>query len=333
VSLDVLSALVALAGLCAYSLFGGADFGAGLWMAFAFGKHRAEQREAMFQAMGPVWETNHVWLILILVMLWTAFPSVFSAVFTDLYLPLTVALLGIVFRGAAFAFRHYGARSGSSLPATATVFSTASIITPFATGVCVGAVSAGRLDVANPGGGIFAAWLHPFPMVCGLIGLAIAAYLTPAYMLMRPLASAVTEDVRRSVIAGSLALGAVTTLAIPVALWDADDFADRLDAPRVLVLIAAAVALGLFSLVTASRGLDRLTPVVAGGTVLAVIGAWAAAMYPFMVLPDVRIEDVAAGHATLEPLLLALPVGALILVPSLAFLFWLFATAEPEQQV
>ncbi len=322
-----------LAGLCAYALFGGADFGAGFWMAFAFGKHRNEQREAMFHAMGPVWETNHVWLILILVMLWTAFPSVFSAIFTELYLPLTVALLGIVFRGAAFAFRHYGSQAANALPATAAVFSIASILTPFAMGVCVGAVSAGRLDVANPGGGIFDAWLHPFPLVCGLIGLAVAAFLTPAYMLLRPLPAEVVMDVRRSVIAGSLALGAVTSLAIPVAYWDADAFSSRFDEPRVLILIVAAVALGLTSLFVTLKGLDRLTPVVAGATVLAVIGAWAAAIYPDIVLPGVRIEDVAAGHATLEAVLIVLPVGALILVPSLVFLFWLFATAEPEEQV
>ena len=284
----------------------------------------------MFHAMGPVWETNHVWLILVIVTLWTAFPSVFSAIFTGLYLPLIVALLGIVFRGAAFAFRHYGSSAEGSLPATGVVFSIASIVTPFAMGIAVGAVAGGHLDPDETDPGMFEAWLRPFPIACGFIALAITAVLTPAYMLIRPI-GILRDAFHRSAIVGSLFLGATTTAAIPVALVDADAFSDRWDQPRAIAAVAIAVLLGLGTLLVLQKNLDRLVPVFAAATVVAVLGAWAVIQYPYMVLPDLRIEDAAAGDSTLRAFLIVLPVGAAILVPSLLWLFRLFAIADPEE--
>ena len=189
---DLVAGVVLLA-LVAYAIFGGADFGGGVWSALAFGRRGKEVREAILQAMGPVWETNHVWLILVLVALWTCFPGVFAALFESLFLPLTVALLGIVFRGAAFAFRHYGETTEAGLPATGVVFSIASTITPFAMGIAVGAVADGRIVADGPPPGLFEAWLHPFPLLCGAIALAVCAFLTPFYMLARPLGPLLPE--------------------------------------------------------------------------------------------------------------------------------------------
>jgi cytochrome d ubiquinol oxidase subunit II len=330
VPLEVLCAVVLFAGLTAYALFGGADFGAGFWMAFALGRRREDLREAMFHAMSPVWETNHVWLILVLVTLWTAFPSVFSAIFTGLYVPLVVALLGIVFRGAAFAFRHYGKPGENELPATGLVFSVASIVTPFAMGVAIGAVAGGHLDPESGETGIFDAWLRPFPIVCGFIALSITAFLAPAYMLIRPVGE-LRDDFRNLAFIGSLLLGLTTAVAIPVALWDAEAFSDRWDEPGAIAAIAVAVALGLTSLLVLSKRLDRLAPVVAAATVVAVLAVWAATQYPYMILPDLRIEDAASGDATLEAFLIVLLVGSVILVPSLFFLFRLFAIAGPQE--
>jgi cytochrome bd ubiquinol oxidase subunit II len=329
VSLEVACAGVLFVGLVAYAIFGGADFGAGFWMAFAFGPRRLEVREALFKAMGPVWETNHVWLILILVVLWTTFPTAFSAIFTDLYLPLTIALLGIVLRGAAFAFRHYGDKAGAVLPATGGVFAAASMVTPFAMGVAVGAVAGGHVSTGHPTG-LFEAWLRPFPLVCGLISVAICAFLPPFYMLIRPIGE-LRADFRRLAFVASLALGALTALCVPVAFWDAPDFADGLTSPFSLLCIMAAVGLGVLSLVILRLGLDRLAPLVAAGTVVAVLAGWAAALHPYLILPDLKIADAAAGDATLRAFLIVFPLGALILVPSLLWLFRLFATAGPEE--
>ena len=330
-SLESLAAGVLFVGLVAYALLGGADFGSGFWSAFAFGPRAKEVREAMFRAMGPVWETNHVWLILVLVTLWTAFPVAFGSLFEALFLPLTVALVGIVFRGAAFAFRHYGSQSNPGLPATGLVFSVASILTPFAMGVSVGAVINGGVPVDGPPPGIFEAWLEPFPLLCGLIALAICAFLTPFYMLIRPLNSQVLEGCRRLGFAGSLALGALTALAIPLGAMSADDFSDRLLRPLPIIVMVCAATAGLLSLLLLWQRTYRFAPMIAGATVVLVLAAWGAAQYPYMLMPATRIEAVAAGHATLEAFLIALPLGALILVPSLLALFLLFAEADPNE--
>lgn len=328
--LEQLAAGVVLVALMAYAMFGGADFGGGIWTALAFGRRKREVREAIFQAMGPVWETNHVWLILVLVALWTGFPGVFAALFESLFFPLTVALIGIVFRGAAFAFRHFGEEGEEGLPATGLVFSAASIITPFAMGVAVGSVSYGHVpygEEAPPG--IFEAWLHPFPLLCGVISLAMCAFLTPFYMLARPLGT-LREDFRRMALFASLALGAITTLALPFAAFDAPEFFRRLVEPLPLIIVAGAIALGLGSLFILWKQWLRLSAPVAAATVCAVIAAWAAAMNPYILMPDVTIEAAAAGDSVLRAFVIALPAGALILVPSLYFLFSLFATVRPE---
>lgn len=320
---------VAVVALMAYAIFGGADFGGGVWTALAPGQRRREVQEAISRSMGPVWETNHVWLILILVTLWTGFPSAFAALFENLFIPLTIALVGIVFRGAAFAFRHYGERGEAGLPATDLVFSMASIVTPFAMGVAVGAVAYGRVELEAGAADSFDAWLHPFPILTGFIAVALCAFLTPFYMLARPL-GALRSEFRRMAVTGSLALGAVTTLAFPFAAWDAPDFFDRLVDPAALGLVAIAVVLGLASLAVLALQSYRFVAPVAAATVVMVIAAWAMAMHPYIILPGLRVEDAAASESVLEAFLIALPIGSIILVPSLLFLFSLFATARPR---
>ncbi|MCL4239805.1 MAG: cytochrome d ubiquinol oxidase subunit II [Dehalococcoidia bacterium] len=328
-SLDAAAAGILFSGIAAYAIFGGADFGAGFWDAFAFGPRRDEVREAFFKAMGPVWETNHVWLILVLVTLWTNFPPAFSAIFINLYLPLTVALVGVVFRGAAFAFRHYGYEAGAELPATGLIFSVASIVTPFAMGVAVGAVAGGHIEPDRTPG-MFEAWLRPFPLLCGLIGVATSAFLTPFYMLIRSV-GALRSDFRRLGFAASVALGSLTALAIPVAMWDAPEFANGLRDPVAMAIIAAAVTFGLLSLLVLWLRRDFLAPLAAAATVVALLAGWASAQYPFVLLPALELEEAAAGSATQEAFLIAMAAGALILVPSLLWLFRLFAGARPEE--
>ncbi len=320
-----LAAGVVLVAIIAYSIFGGADFGAGVWTALASGPRREAQREALFNAMGPVWETNHVWLILLVVTLFTAFPPLFADIFVALLAPLTIALVGIVFRGAAFAFRHYAEEGRPRLPATVAVFSVSSLLAPFAMGAGVGAVASGRIHVM--GGqvttGSYWAWLHPFPIMAGLIAVAICGFLTASYMTTRT-RGALREDFRNRAIAASLVLGAITTIALPVAAFDAGDFADRLWEPAPVPIMAVAVAMGLLSLAVLWRRLWFTVPPVAAATAALVVIAWGAAQYPFGIVPDVHIDTVAAPAATLHAFLIALPIGALILVPSLAWLFLTF---------
>lgn len=325
-SLEVLAAGVVLIGLIAYAMFAGADFGGGVWTALAWGPRARVQREAIFRAMGPVWETNHVWLILIVVTLFTAFPRAFGDLFTALFIPLSIALIGIVFRGAAFAFRHYGSEGGARLPATGIIFSAASILTPLTMGMALGAIAGGQITIR--GGQVatelYEPWLRPFSIVCGLIGVAMCGFLTASYMTTRT-GGALREDFRNRALAASLVLGGLTTAAIPVAYADARPFFDRLASPAPIAVMSAAVAMGVASLVVLWRRWYALAPPVAAGTVALVIAAWGAVQYPYFILPDERIDSVAAGHATLVAFLVSLPIGALILIPSLVLLYYTFS--------
>jgi cytochrome d ubiquinol oxidase subunit II len=323
--LEELAAAVVLLGLIAYAMFGGADFGGGVWTALAVGPRAAQQRDAIFRAMGPVWETNHVWLILIIVTLFTAFPPAFADLFTALLVPLVIALVGIVFRGAAFAFRHYGGGGETGLPATGLVFSVASVATPAAMGMALGAVAGGHvtIDGGEVTSGLWEPWLQPFSILCGGIAVTICAFLTAYYMTTRT-AGELREDFRNRGLAASLTLGALTTIAIPVANWDAPLFWDELVEPGALAVIVASVTMGLASLLVLWRRWYLLAPPVAAGTVALVIVGWGAVQYPYLILPDERISDVAAGDATLTAFLISLPIGALILVPSLVLLFLTF---------
>jgi cytochrome d ubiquinol oxidase subunit II len=324
--LENLAALVVMVGLMAYAMFGGADFGGGVWTALASGPRAGEQREGIFRAMGPVWETNHVWLILVVVTLFTCFPPAFSDLFTALLVPLVIALIGIVFRGAAFAFRHYGHFVGTALPATGMVFSVASIITPMSMGMAIGAVAGGHITIE--GGvvtsGLWEPWLRPFPIVCGLIAVAMCAFLTANYMTTRATGE-LLEDFRRRGLAASLVLGALTTAALPIAYWNADALWEQVKDPAPIAVMAAAATMGLASLVVLWRRWYVLAPPVAAATVALVIGGLGAAQYPYLVLPNERIADVAAGDSTLTAFLIALPIGALILIPSLVLLYVTFS--------
>ncbi|MDP2949385.1 MAG: cytochrome d ubiquinol oxidase subunit II [Chloroflexota bacterium] len=325
-SLENLAAGVVLLGLIAYAMFGGADFGGGVWTALAWGPRATQQREAIFRAMGPVWETNHVWLILVVVTLFTAFPSAFADLFTALLVPLLIALVGIVFRGAAFAFRHFGSSGEAGLPATGIVFSVASIITPMTMGMALGAVAGGHITIENGvvTSGLYEPWLRPFSVICGLIAVTMCGFLTAYYMATRSTGQ-LLEDFRKRGLAASLVLGALTTIAIPIAYWDADPFWDRLLEPAPLAVMGAAVVMGLASLVVLWQRWYVLAPPVAAGTVALVIAGWGAVQYPYLILPNERISDVAAGHATLGAFLIALPIGAVILIPSLVLLYATFS--------
>ncbi|TAK67272.1 MAG: cytochrome d ubiquinol oxidase subunit II [Dehalococcoidia bacterium] len=333
-SLEVLAAGVVLIGLIAYAMFGGADFGGGVWTALSYGPRGAARREAIFRAMGPVWETNHIWLILVVVTLFTAFPPAFADLFTALLIPLSIALVGITFRGAAFAFRHFGDEAATALPATVAVFSIASILTPLTMGMALGAVAGGHIDIENDHvtSGLYEPWIRPFPIVCGLIGVAVCGFLTASYMTTRS-TGPMREEFRNRAIAASLVLGALTTIAIPVAYWDASAFWDRLNAPAAIVVMLLAVAAGLSSLVVLWRRWWVLAPPAAAGTVALVIGAWGAVQYPYFILPGEKIDEVAAGHETLLAFLVALPIGALILVPSLLLLYFTFSENVSGRQV
>jgi cytochrome d ubiquinol oxidase subunit II len=330
-SLETLAAAVLLLGLVMYAIFGGADFGGGIWTALASGPRRREQREALFHAIGPVWETNHVWLIFVVVTLFTAFPKGFAALFTALLAPFVIALVGINFRGAAFTFRHFGRETGRGVPLMARTFEISSILTPFALGMAVTATVTGRIVVAN--GTVESgpwAWISPFTLVGGLVGMAICAYLAPIFMTVRT-RGGLQEDFRRRGMTAGFILGFLTTAEVPVAWADAPLFAERLLGSWAGLFVALAVVTGSATQVLLWRRTFLWAQTAAAATIFVTLAGFGAAVYPDLLIGQLSLAAASAPRSTLVAFLTVIPVGALILLPSLLFLYWTFR-GEPNPE-
>jgi len=327
---------LALAGvvgvaLCLYLLLGGADFGGGVWDLLARGPRAAAQRQAVAAAIGPVWEGDHVWLILVIVVLFTGFPGAFAAISVALHVPLTLFLVGVVLRGSAFTFRAVGISGDRGQHRLGLLFSMASTIAPVLLGMMVGALVSGRIRVADGlvTSGFFAAWLAPFPLAVGLFALALCALLAATYLTVETTDPALREDFRRRALAAAVAVG-VTAL---VAFVTAGDGAPRVRAALAArrwswpfhALTGAAAVTAIAALVTRRFRLARAA--VAAQTVLILFG-WALAQYPYLVVPDLTVHGAAASARTQRLLLLALAAGVPVLVPSLWLLFRVFKSRK-----
>ncbi|MDY7232355.1 cytochrome d ubiquinol oxidase subunit II [Hyalangium rubrum] len=310
-----------------YSLFGGADFGGGVWDLLASGPRKAEQRALIAHALGPVWEVNHVWLIAGLVLLFSGFPRAFSALTVALHVPLTLLLLGIVFRGTAFTFRTYDARGDLVQRRWGLVFSVASLVSPVLLGMCVGAVVSGRIRVEGRVvvSGFFEPWLTPFALAVGVLALCLFAFLAAVYLTAEADSEPLREDFRRR----ALGAGVAVFLAALGVLLLARQGAPRvwqglLHEPFALALhaVTALSALAAFALLW--RRSFRLARVAAAVQAGFIVLGWAASQYPYLVVPDITLQATAASPAVQRVLLVALVVGILTVVPSIALLLRIF---------
>jgi cytochrome bd ubiquinol oxidase subunit II len=333
----LLVALAAMISLNAYALLGGADFGGGVWDLLATGPRRDKQRALISHAMGPVWEANHVWLILVIVLLFTCFPAAFSRLSIFLHIPLTLMLLGIVLRGSAFTFRSYDAGSDQLQRRWGGMFAIASLITPLILGMMIGAVATGRLvppdwaDPASPTDFVsmyVQPWLTPFTLAVGLFALSLFAFLAAVYLTVEAREPELQEDFRRR----GLGAGGAVLLAAGASLLLSSR--DESGAPLMWQgLIRSGWAIGFHGLtaiaaITALVGLStrrfRLARVAAAAQVTLILWGWILAQYPYIVPPDLGIENTAAPEVTLKLVLGALLVGAALLIPSLYYLFRVF---------
>ncbi len=308
--------LVVLAGLTAYAVLGGADFGAGVWDLLARGRRRQAQRDLLERAMGPVWEANHVWLIFVVITLFSGFPAAFAALSTALIGPLSLALLGIVLRGAAFVFRQYGAPDGGR-PVSGTalwgrVFAVSSLVTPFAFGAAAGALSTG--SVGAPAGGVWAPFLAPLPLLAGGLAVACCAYLAAVYLARdaeRIGDTALVADFRRRAIAAALVAGALALAALPVLPPQLAGRLAAVGAPAVgLSLLAGTTALVLLW-----RRRHSTARVAAAAAVASLLWGWAAAMYPWVIPGRLALADAAAPSVIAGPVLIVLLTGLGIVLP------------------
>jgi cytochrome d ubiquinol oxidase subunit II len=318
------AAAILWVGASFYAIFGGADFGGGFWDLIAGGPEQGERPRALIQrSLTPVWEANHVWLIFCLVVLWTAFGQAFSAIFTTLYVPLALAALGIVLRGAGFAFRKsvVGLRERQALGAT---FALSSVLTPFFMGTVVGAIAAGNVPAAGSGDA-FSSWTGPLPLLVGAMFVATGAYLAGVFLVgdARRGGDAEMERYfeRRALAAGVLA-GALATAGLFALHSEARYVYDRLTS-QGLPLVALSLLCGIALLAVLLRGGRRPLRPLAAGAVAAVIWGWGVAQFPYLLPTSLRIDQAAAPDPTMTIIFIVFAVAAVLVLPSLALLYTL----------
>jgi cytochrome d ubiquinol oxidase subunit II len=325
--LELITAAVILVALTFYVLLGGADYGAGVLSLLARGPHAQAQRKLISEAIGPIWEANHVWLILVVTVLFTGFPPAFAIITTWLHIPLTLMLIGIVLRGAGFAFRRYDVRKHEMHPYWERTFAVASLITPVLLGITIGAIASGRLGKSD--GGFMAIfvwpWLAPFPVAVGFLALVLFAFLAAVYLAREAEAKDLQEDFRQRALVAAVM---VAILAVTVFVLSASG------APQIryalsesswrwpLFVGTATVAVGaILALWFRHYAVAR---VCAASEATLILWGWAVAQFPFLVVPDVTIANAAASDATLQLLMLVIVLGAVVLFPSLYYLFRIF---------
>lgn len=318
------AAAILWVGATFYALFGGADFGGGFWDLIAGDAEKGERPRALIQrSLTPVWEANHVWLIFILVVLWTAFPPAFSAVFTTLYVPIALAAVGIVLRGCGFAFRKSIEGLAARRAAGAT-FALSSVLTPFFMGAVVGAIASGEVP-ADGGGAPFSSWLAPLPLLTGAMFVASGAYLS-AVFLVGDARRAGEADLERYFVRRALVAAAVAGIAAAIGLVELHAEAryifDRLvDQGLPLVVLSALCGVGLLAVLL--RGARRPLRPLAAGAVIAVIWGWGVAQFPYLLPTSLRIDQAAAPDPTLTVVFIVFAVAAVLVLPSLALLYTL----------
>jgi cytochrome bd ubiquinol oxidase subunit II len=313
----------ALVGLALYTVLGGADFGAGFWQLVAGrGKQADEVRDEAHHAMAPVWEANHVWLIFVLTVVWTAYPAAFGSIASTLSIPLFIAGVGIVMRGGAYALRP-GTRTAGEQRRVDTVFALSSVLTPFALGTVIGAIASERVHLGNPGGSLVTSWLNPTSIAIGVLAVASGAYTSAVFLsgdAERQGERALAERFRVRALGAGLAAGAVAIAALIVLHFDAERIFRRLTQGVGLPALVASVIAGLATLALVWRRRYEPARYLAAVAVAATIAGWALAQNPVF-LQGLTIREAAAGHDTLVAVVVAILVGALLLFPSLALLF------------
>ena len=314
--------------LVLYALGGGADFGGGVWDLLASGPRADRQRATITHAIGPIWEANHVWLILAVVLLFTCFPAAFAAVGTALHIPLAILLVGIVLRGSAFAFRSYGLEPDRVQARWGRVFAVASLVSPLMLGIVVGAIASSAIRVETSTGRVLtdfvSAWLAPFPFAVGLLALALFAYLAAVYLTLETHEDDLRDDFRRRALIAWEATAALAILALVLARHGAPVvYAGLLR--HVWLLVATGLA-SIAALFTLARRRYRVARALAALQAALTVAGWGFAQLPAIVPPDLTVTNAAAPAHVLDAVLWTLGWGGLVLFPALFYLFRVFKT-------
>jgi len=316
--------VVLIVALAAYAVLGGADFGAGFWDLTAGGARRGARLRGLIQrSMGPVWEANHVWLIVVLVILWTCFPRAFGPLMETLYVPLFLAAVGIILRGAAFALRGEAATI-TEARALGAVFALSSVLVPFCLGCALGAVASGAVPADGDPTIPFESWTGTTAIFAGLMAVAVCAYTAAVFLAADATRAGLpdlAEACRRRALGAAVAAGALSIAGILVVKGDAPDLYDGLTSGIGLAFVIAAVLIGAITLALIWTGRFEPARYTSGLAVGAVLAGMAVAMRPDFLPGELTFEDAAAANVTLAATLVALVIALAVIVPSLAWLF------------
>jgi cytochrome d ubiquinol oxidase subunit II len=327
VTYELFLAAVILVALVLYALLGGADFGGGILDMVASGPRADDQRRLIANAIGPIWEANHVWLIAVIVLLFSCFPKAYATIATALHFPLTIMLFGIVLRGSAFVFRTYDTQRDDVFHGWSRVFAIGSLVAPYMLGVSLGAAASGRIRLTPMGTPVpdFWTWLAPFPLLCGFFVLAVFTFLAAVYLTLE------TDDVELQEAFRARALGAA--VAVTVLAW-LTWWAAGSGAPRIREGLTDTTWAIPFQLVTASLGVAIVHALVTRAytraralaivQVVAVVCGFCAAQYPFIVTPDITFTNAAADSAVMRVVSLGMAGGLTCLAPAYVWMMRVF---------
>jgi cytochrome d ubiquinol oxidase subunit II len=335
-------AILILVGVAAYIVLAGADFGAGLWYLLAGpGPKGRPVRSFAYHAMAPVWEANHVWLIFVLVVTWTAYPTAFGSIASTLSAALFIAAVGIIMRGTTYAMRSGVAPERESEGITGFIFGASSVLTPFALGAAIGGIASGRVPVGNAAGDLATSWLNPTSIMTGVLAVSTSAYLAAVYLAGDATRSGEVQLARkfqRRALVMGLVAGVLAIAGLIVLRSDARPLFDDLTSGAGIVALVASAAAGAVTLALVRA--ERYEPArfSAALAVAAIVAGWGIAQSPD-ILPGLTVRAAAADHSTLVALLISIAAGLIVLVPSLVLLFGLVlrgrfdaaAPAVPEQ--
>lgn len=329
-------AVVLMIAITAYAVFGGADFGAGFWDLVAGGAERGERpREVIDHSIGPVWEANHVWLIFVFVILWTGFPEAYESITLTMFVPLTLAALGIVLRGSSFAFRKtvFRTRDRRNFGAA---FASSSVLVPYCLGAVAGGVASGRVPAGGEAGDPWTSWVNPTSVLGGVLAVVVVAYLAAVYLVWdsarlgeRPMVG----YFRRRALGAAVVAGAVALVGIFVLHADARYVFDGLTA-RALPFVILSGVCGVASIVLLVRNVDHGARILAMGAVASVIVGWGVAQWPYILPESLEVSEAAAPSGTLTALLVATIFAVLVVLPGFILLYTLDQKSLlPEESV
>jgi cytochrome d ubiquinol oxidase subunit II len=328
-------AVVLFVGVTAYALFAGADFGAGFWDLVAGGAERGERPRRIVQhSIGPVWEANHVWLIFVLVVLWTGFSEAFASITLTLFVPLSLAALGIVLRGSSFAFRKEVFRTSSRRNFGA-AFALSSVLVPYCMGAVAGAIASGRVPAGGEAGDPWDSWINATSILGGILAVTVCAYLAAVYLVWdsdRLGDADMVEYYRQRAVGAAVVSGFVALVGIVVLHDDARYVFDGLTS-RALPLVIISALCGVGCLVLLVRDDHRGARVLAMGAVASVVIAWGVGQWPYLLPTSLKVSQAAAPDATLATILVVFGIAAIVILPSLGLLYRLDQRSMLEVEV